>query len=174
MEQEQQTNVEDMNEKPLTFDELLSVKEYQSEFDKRVSKALETSKSKWENDFQAKQDEAQKLAKMKDDEKLQYEKEKVEKELNDLKTQLNAKNLKDEAYKIASEKQIPIDYLDLIDFTKETAESINGKITNIAEARTKDLESYLNTKLKEPAPKQVAGSTAKDPFIQGFEDGWKK
>lgn len=174
MEQENNKPAGEMDAKPLTFDEILSDKEYQSEFDKRVSKALETAKGKWENDYQSKQNEAQKLAKMKDDEKLQYEKEKVEKELNDLKSQLNAKNLKDEAYKIASEKQIPISYLDLIDFTKETAESINGKITNIAEARTKDLETYLNTKLKEPAPKQVSGSTAQDPFLKGFEEGFKK
>ena len=33
---------------PLTFDEILEDKVYQSEFDKRVSKALETAKEKWE------------------------------------------------------------------------------------------------------------------------------
>lgn len=32
----------------LTFDEILEDKVYQSEFDKRVSKALETAKEKWE------------------------------------------------------------------------------------------------------------------------------
>ena len=36
------------NGTPLTFDEILEDKEYQSEFDKRVAKALETAKSKWE------------------------------------------------------------------------------------------------------------------------------
>ena len=37
-----------LNDTPLTFDEILEDKEYQSEFDKRVSKALETAKAKWE------------------------------------------------------------------------------------------------------------------------------
>ena len=36
------------NGTPLTFDEILDDKEYQSEFDKRVAKALETAKAKWE------------------------------------------------------------------------------------------------------------------------------
>lgn len=36
------------NDTPLTFDEILEDKEYQSEFDKRVSKALETAKAKWD------------------------------------------------------------------------------------------------------------------------------
>ena len=64
--------------------------------------------------------------------------------------------------------------MELVDFSKETAESINEKIEKISNTRSKDLEDYLNTKLKEPAPKTVAGSTAKDPFIHGFEDGWNK
>lgn len=33
---------------PLTFDEILEDKVYQSEFDKRISKALETAKEKWD------------------------------------------------------------------------------------------------------------------------------
>lgn len=36
------------NGTPLTFDEILEDKEYQSEFDKRVTKALETAKAKWD------------------------------------------------------------------------------------------------------------------------------
>ena len=33
---------------PLTFDEILEDKEYQAEFDRRVQKAINTAKSKWE------------------------------------------------------------------------------------------------------------------------------
>lgn len=36
------------NDSILTFDEILEDKEYQSEFDKRVTKALETAKTKWQ------------------------------------------------------------------------------------------------------------------------------
>ena len=60
----------------MPFDEILKDKAYQSEFDKKIAKALETAKTKWQEDNEAKQNEAQKLAKMKDDEKTKYEKEK--------------------------------------------------------------------------------------------------
>ncbi|MBP3922847.1 MAG: hypothetical protein J6D27_07775 [Ruminiclostridium sp.] len=33
-----------------TFDEVLKNKDYQSEFDKRITKALETAKEKWETE----------------------------------------------------------------------------------------------------------------------------
>lgn len=140
-----------------------------------LNKIIATEKSKLLQEVEAKRNEAEKLAKMKEDERLQYEKSKVEQELNDLKVQLNAKNLKDEAVKIASEKGLPLQYLDLVDFTKETAESINAKLQNIVDARSKDLEGYLNSKLKEKAPFQkVEDKTTKDPFLAGFEKGWNK
>lgn len=139
-----------------------------------LNKIIATEKSKLLQDIEAKRNEAEKLAKMKEDERLQYERDKAEQELNELKIQLNAKNLKDEAMKIATEKDLPIQYLDLIDFTKETAESISAKLQNIADARSKDLEGYLNSKLKEKAPFQKVEekSTTKDPFLAGFEKGW--
>lgn len=43
---------------PLTFDEILKDRAYQGEFDKRVSKALETAKTKWETDAKTAQDTA--------------------------------------------------------------------------------------------------------------------
>lgn len=174
MEEENKEVIEqDNKEEKLPFDEILKDKAYQSEFDKKIAKALETAKTKWQEDNEAKQNEAQKLAKMKDDEKTKYEKEKVEKELATLKGQLNSKNLKEEATKIASEKGVPIQYLDLVDFSKETAESINSKIDAIETARKTDIEKYLNTKLKEKAPTQKASATSSDPFIDGFNKAWK-
>lgn len=165
--------VENNEQEKVSFDKILEDKAYQSEFDKKIAKALETAKSKWQEETEAKQNEAQKLAKMKDDEKTKYEKEKVEKELAELKGQLNSKSLKEEAVKIATEKGLPIQYLDLVDFSKETAESIDGKIQSIVSARNTDLEKYLNTKLKEKAPTQKASATSSDPFIEGFNNAWK-
>lgn len=66
---------------PPSFDDLLKNKDYQSEFDKRVNKALETARTKWDEQKKAELTEQEKLAKMKADEKAQYEREKREKEL---------------------------------------------------------------------------------------------
>ena len=40
------------NGEVLTFDEILEDKTYQSEFDRRVSKAIETAKGNWDNEHQ--------------------------------------------------------------------------------------------------------------------------
>lgn len=45
-----------------TFDDMLKDKDMQSEFDKRVSKALETAKTKWQKDADEKLSEAKKPA----------------------------------------------------------------------------------------------------------------
>ena len=46
------------NGAPLTFDEILEDRGYQGEFDRRVAKALETAKAKWEKGAQASQQKA--------------------------------------------------------------------------------------------------------------------
>ena len=49
MEQEN-LNEQTTENKTMTFDEMLQNKEYQSEFDKRVQKAIATAKSKWDKE----------------------------------------------------------------------------------------------------------------------------
>lgn len=50
---ENNNNSGEQNEQELTFDQILEDKVYQSEFDKRVSKALETAKAKWQTSADA-------------------------------------------------------------------------------------------------------------------------
>ena len=65
-----------------SFDELLQDKDYQSAFDKKIAQSLQTAKTKWQEELVKEKTEAEKLAKMKSDEKLQYQldKEKTEKD----------------------------------------------------------------------------------------------
>ncbi|MEG2354261.1 MAG: DUF4355 domain-containing protein, partial [Clostridium sp.] len=64
-----------------TFDDLLKDKKYQSEFDKKVAKALEAAKNEWEVEHTGKLEtvktEAEKLAKMNAAEKAKYEQQKT-------------------------------------------------------------------------------------------------
>ena len=68
---------------PVSFDDFLKDPKNQAEFDRRVGKALETSRSKMQADIDARieaaKTEAEKLAKMNSEQKEQYEKEKREK-----------------------------------------------------------------------------------------------
>ena len=68
----------------MSFDDFLKDPKNQAEFDRRVGKALETSRSKMQADIEAKiiaaRTEAEKLAKMNAEQKAEYEKEKRDKE----------------------------------------------------------------------------------------------
>lgn len=64
----------------VSFDELLKNKNNQAEFDRRISKALETARLKWQKETEAKvseaKTEAEKLAKMNAEEKAAHERQK--------------------------------------------------------------------------------------------------
>lgn len=158
----------------LTLDDILaSDKEYQKEFDRRITKSLETAKAKWKTEYdaklQAEKNEAEKLAQMNAEQKLNYELKKVKAELADKNNELNSINLYKEACNIAKEKGLPIEYLDLIDFNKQNAETINTNIDKLLEIRNKDFEMSLNNALKEQKPYQRKNEKEKiDPFIAGF------
>lgn len=53
VEEIRETGSEQENGAPLTFDDILEDKTFQSEFDKRVAKALETAKTKWAREAEA-------------------------------------------------------------------------------------------------------------------------
>ena len=153
-----------------TFTELLKDPEYQREFDKLVSKSLDTAKTKWEADYQEKVSEAEKLAKMNAEQKLKYELDKSNKERDEFKAKLEAGNLYKTASDIASDKGLPIGYLDLIDFSRENAETITNRIDKLVDLRSKDLESYINAKLRQPTPQERRESQEViDPYIEGFK-----
>ena len=157
---EQVTQEED---KPLTFDEILKDKTYQAEFDKRVQKALETNRAKWELDEQTKRTEAEKLAKMDAEQKAKYELKKANDERDSALAKLNAYELKNTAIKIAQEKGLDITLLEDIDFSKQTAETITTIIDTKKAVFDKALEKAMNEKYKESTPVTVQndGTTQK-------------
>lgn len=161
---------QEVAETKATFTELLKDPEYQRDFDKLVSKSLETAKGKWEEEYQAKVSEAEKLAKMNAEQKLKYELEKSNKERDEFRAKLEAGNLYKTASDIATDKGLPIGYLDLIDFSRESAETITNRIDKLVDLRNKDMQSYLNSRLQQPTPQEKRESQPKiDPYIEGFK-----
>ena len=142
---------------PKTFDEMLKESNYQSEFDKKVQKSLETAKAKWEADMEAKQSEADKLSKMKEDERRNYELDKARKEKEEAEAKLNAYELKEEAIKMANapETQVDVSLLNLIDFRNIKAEQVEPTIKNIKKVFDEAVEKEVNKRLKETTPKSV-------------------
>lgn len=156
-----------------TFTELLQNPEYQREFDKLVNKSLNTAKTNWEKEIRSQieqeRTEAEKLAKMDAEQKAKYEYNKIKSENEKLHGIINANDLYRTANKIANEKGIPSAYLGLLDFTKETADTITEKISQLEQIRQRDLQMYLNSKLRQPTPTEKRTQPKKiDPYIEGF------
>lgn len=165
-------NISEANEMP-SFNDLLKNPQYQREFDRLVGKSLETARTNWQRDYdaklQAEKTEAEKLAKMDADQKMKYELNKMKQEKDALLSQINASNLYRTASDIANEKGLPIGYLELLDFGRESAESIQDKIEKLEMLRSRDLQNYLNQKLKQARPtERVQQPQRVDPYIEGF------
>lgn len=139
----------------LSFDELLKDPEYQAEFDRKVQKATEKSRAKWQKEAEAQRSEAEQLARMSEEEKYKYQIDKLTKERNDYESRLNAYELKNEAQKIAREKGMDTSLLDILDFSKENAESVKEKIDLISKTVNASMEKQLNDRLKQSSPKNV-------------------
>lgn len=155
--QQQPTN---QVETPKTFDEMLKESNYQSEFDKKVQKSLDTARAKWESEQAEKQSEAEKLAKMKEDERKDYELEQARKKQEEAESKLNAYELKEEAIKMANtpETQVDVSLLGLIDFRSIKAEQVEPTIKNIKRVFDSAVENEVNKRLKETTPKTVVNN----------------
>lgn len=73
--------------------------------------AAETKKARasWEKEYEEKQEEAKKLAKMNAEEKLKHQLEQKESEINELKRQQTLTEMSKEASKMLSENELPFD-----------------------------------------------------------------
>ena len=173
------TNVVNGEEpKTMTFEEVLQGnKEYQKEFDRRLAQSNETflknERVKWEKEYADKlakeKTEAEKLAKMNTEQQLNYKIKQLEQAIADRDSKLNANSLKEATTNILIEKGIPSNYLQMFDFTKETADTINSKVELLNEIRAKDLQDSLNKSLRQEPPRYVNQEEEDiDPYIEGF------
>ena len=69
---------------------------------------------------------------------------------------MTAYELKEEAFKIAKEKNLDTDLLSTIDFTKETADSVKTKLESLETVFNKAVEGAVNSKLKQSSPYNVS------------------
>ena len=141
-----------INNNPVTFDDFLKDGKNQAEFDKRVQKAINTAKANWEEIMNSEKTEAEKLAKMNKEQKLEYQAQKERTDKEKALAELNAYKLKEQATKIASEKGLDISLLTFFNFETVKAEEINSKIEEVSNAFNKAVEKAVNERLKEDTP----------------------
>ena len=153
--------------KTQTFDDVLKANPaFQAEFDRRMSKGLETAKSKWETDAQARMEaaktEAEKLAKMTAEQKAEHERQKREEDLQKRERELNRRELRAEAAETLAQKGLPAGLLDTLNYG--SAEACQQSITAVENAFRAAVQAGVEARLKGTAP---AGSGGK-----GAEPDW--
>lgn len=150
--------------KTISFEEMInSNKEYQSAYDKKVREAIETAKTNWEDLRNTEKSEAEKLAKMNKEQKLEYQAQKEKQEKENALAELNAYKMKEQATTIASDKGLEVSLLNLIDFKTVTAEKLAENIDNLSAVFNKAVEKAVNERLKEDTPVSKTGMAGSQP-----------
>lgn len=143
-----------------SFDDILKNPAFQSEFDKRVAKALETQRTKLSADFEKKiedtKTEAEKFAKMNADQKAQYEKEKKEAELAKRESEITKRELTATAKETLAEKGLPTSLSSVLDYTD--AEKCTASIEAVEKAFKEAVEKAVDERLKGGKPPHKAGA----------------
>lgn len=150
----EQTKTEKVN-----YEELIKTdKELQSFLDSRVSNsnktAIENARKQWELERDTEKTEAEKLAQMNETQKLQYQLEKQKEQNQEIQRKLNARDLKDEALKIATTQDTAFDpeFLNLFDYENMTAEQLQEKTKLIKSIQDRIVEKAVNEWSKEKPP----------------------
>lgn len=161
MEENEVVETEEIDAPEITLDELLSDPKLQAQFDKKAEGMKKKWYESWEKKAEEKRIEAEKLARMSEEEKHQLALSKERERAEKAEYELNSYKLKDEAIKMASEKGLDVSLLDVLDYGKETAESVKDKINLIDSSVKKMLEKEKNDLFKQNSPKQF--SSTKSP-----------
>lgn len=147
---------------PLSFDDFLKDPKNQAEFDRRVGKALETSRNKMQAEINTKVQEAvteaEKMAKMNAEQKAQYEREKKEKEMADREAAITKRELMATAKEQLAEKGLPLSLADVLNYS--SAEECNASMEAIGKTFQEAVEKAVEERLKGGKPPKKAGDKA--------------
>ncbi len=121
-------------------------------------------------EYESKKQEAEKLAKMDEEQKRSYETEQATQRAIKAEKELQAYKLKDETIRQANSKGIDIDLIDTLDFEKETAESINKKLEIFEKIVKKEREKAIEQYSREPAPKTGEGVYQKELKDMSYDE----
>ncbi len=124
------------------------------EVNKIVSAETNKAIEKYKAQVEVEKTEAEKLAQMTETQKLQYQLKKQEEANLAIQKKLNARDLKDEAIKIATTQDTAFDpeFLNLFEFENMTAEQLQEKTKLIKSIQDRIVEKTINEWSKEKPP----------------------
>lgn len=127
-----------------------------------IGKMLSAERSKWEAE-----QEAKKLAKMNADEKQKYQLDQREQELADREKAIARKELTAEAKAMLSERDLPVELVNVVDLT--SAETVSESITFIQKAWEESVQKGVSERMKGSAPIKNAQTVQ-----QEVTEKWRK
>ena len=151
----------------MSFDDFLKLEGNQSEFDRRVQKAIDTAvtnaQTKWKTLTDDKVSEAEKLAQMTKEEKAEYRANKAEKALEDMK-RLNARtDMAKEARKMLKEEEINIPDELVMNLVAKDADGTKKAVEAFATMYKEAVKNAVKEALKGNPPK--AGNGGNKPTM---------
>lgn len=132
-----------------------------------IGKMLSAERSKWEAEQEAKENEAKKLAKMNADEKQKYQLDQREQELANREKVIARKELTAEAKAMLSERDLPVELVNVVDLT--SAETVSESITSIQKAWEESVQKGVSERMKGSAPIKNAQTVQ-----QEVTEKWRK
>ncbi len=152
-------NQKGVEQAEVNYEELIKTdKKLQSFLDSRTTAsnktAIENARKQWKLERDTEKTEAEKLAQMNETQKLQYQLEKQKEENEKIQKKLNARDLKDEALKIATTQDTAFDpeFLNLFEFENMSAEQLQEKTKLLKSIQDRIVEKTLNEWSKEKPP----------------------
>ncbi|HGJ6827783.1 TPA: DUF4355 domain-containing protein [Streptococcus pneumoniae] len=127
-----------------------------------IGKMLSAERSKWEAE-----QEAKKLAKMNADEKQKYQLDQREQELAYREKAIARKELTAEAKAMLSERDLPVELVNVVDLT--SAETVSESITSIQKAWEESVQKGVSERMKGSAPIKNAQTVQ-----QEVTEKWRK
>jgi len=158
---------DDQEKEPLQLTQEELDAKIQAETDRKVTKALETAKAKWEADYgeRIKQErkEAEELAKLSEKERAEKERQKERELFEQERKQFERERLELQTIKILNERNIPSEFAPFV--IADTNEGTLDRINQMEELFNKAIESAVDARLKGKTPKTGGTqSTETNPF----------
>ena len=159
MEEQQAEGISEAKseEKPKEPEKKESEKKYS---DEDVDAILSKKFAKWTAQKEKELDEAQKLAEMDAQQKAEYERDKLEKELADLKRENTLNAMGKTARTMLAEQGVHLPDAMVSILVTEEAESTKTNVDNFVKLFKEAVDVAVNEKLKTGTPKRMAGGNA--------------
>ncbi|MBQ8508245.1 MAG: DUF4355 domain-containing protein [Clostridia bacterium] len=136
------------------FDALLRDRDFQSEFDRRISRALETARSKWaqetERRIERARAEAEALARMSGEERMAHDFARREAELNEREGAIARRELRAEAAKMIAERSLPPELAEALNY--ESAERVAESLDAAERAFKNAVQSGVEKRMSGQVP----------------------